>query len=357
MNKFFGILVILIVAAAVYLLLWPVPVDPVAWEAPKAPGLEGPYAVNDRLANVEWLAKGVAEGPEDVAVDEQGRIYGAYADGKIRRLRPDGTQPEVFTDTGGRPLGLAWAPDGSLVVADAVRGLLAVRSNGTLRTLATEADGLPFGFTDDVDVAADGTVYFSDASHKFGIHDVMADIIEHGGNGRLLKYEPLADEVAVLLDGLQFANGVAVGPGERYVLVNETGSYQVTRYWLAGDKAGTHDVFAANLPGFPDNISFNGEDTFWLAIYAPRNPALDFMAGKPFLRKIAYRLPEALQPGPARHAIALGLNLDGEVIHNLQDPSADAYAPITAVEQVGDRLYFGSLSAPAIARMPAPGGR
>jgi sugar lactone lactonase YvrE len=354
MNKFLGILLILLLAAAAYLALWPVPIEPVAWDAPEAPGLEGPYAVNDGLADVEWLARGVAEGPEDVAVDAQGRIYGAYADGKIRRLRSDGTQPEVFADTGGRPLGLAWAPDGSLVVADAVRGLLAVRSNGTIRTLATGADGLPFAFTDDVDVAADGTVYFSDASYKFGVHEVMADIVEHGGNGRLLKYEPLADEVTVLLDGLQFANGVAVGPDERYVLVNETGSYRVTRYWLAGDRAGTSDPFAVNLPGFPDNISFNGEDTFWLALYAPRNPALDFMADKPFLRKVVYRLPEALQPAPVKHAIVLGLNAEGEVIHNLQDASADAYAPITAVEQVGDALYFGSLSVPAIARMPAP---
>lgn len=355
MKKLLGALLVLVLAAAAYLALWPVPVEPVAWEAPDAPGLTGPYAVNDELAGVEWLAKDIAEGPEDVAVDARGRIYGAYADGRIRRMASDGTQVEVFADTGGRPLGLAWAPDGSLVVADAERGLLVVRRNGTVRTLATGAGGLPFGFADDVDVAADGTVYFSDASHKFGIHEVMADITEHGGHGRLFKYEPLADEVTVLLDGLQFANGVAVGPGERYVLVNETGSYRVLRYWLTGARAGSHDVFIDNLPGFPDNVSFNGEDTFWLAIYAPRNAALDFMADKPFLRKVAYRLPAALQPAPARHAIALGLNPDGEVIHNLQDASADAYAPVTSVEQVGDMLYLGSLSAPAIARRPVPG--
>ncbi|MES1945051.1 Strictosidine synthase subfamily protein [Salinisphaera sp. PC39] len=356
MNKFLGIVLILILAGAAYLVFWPVPIEPVAWDAPEAPGLEGPYAVNDRLAGVEWLAKGVASGPEDVAVDDQGRIYGAYADGKIRRLQPDGSGAAVFADTGGRPLGMDWAPDGSLVVADAVRGLLAVRPDGTVRTLATAAAGVPFGFVDDVAVAEDGTVYFSDASHKFGMHHVMADIIEHGGNGRLLKYEPMADEVTVLLQGLQFANGVAVGPGERYVLVNETGAYRVTRYWLTGDAAGGSDTFAANLPGFPDNISYDGEDTFWLAIYAPRNPSLDYMSDKPFLRKVAYRLPEQLQPGTKKHAIVLGLSTGGDVLYNLQDASADAYAPITAVEEVGDILYFGSLTAPAMARMPVPDG-
>lgn len=354
MKKILGVLGILVIAAAAYLLLWPVPFEPVSWRAPDAPELKGKYAVNDRLAAVQWLAKGVAEGPEDVDVDQQGRVYGAYADGKIRRFAADGGQPEIVADTQGRPLGLAWSPNGTLVVADAVKGLLAVRMDGSIRRLANSANGQDFGFVDDVDVAADGSVYFSDASSKFGVHDYMADILEHAGNGRLIKYEPLADEATVLLDGLQFANGVAVGPDERYVLVNETGAYRITRYWLKGEKQGQSEVFFDNLPGLPDGISFNGDDTFWVALFSPRNPHLDFMADKPWLRKVAYRLPEAMQPKPVKHAFVLGINGRGEVTHNLQDASQDAYAPITSVQQVGGTLYLGSLTQPAIARLPAP---
>lgn len=354
MNKFFGLLLILVVCAAGYLLLWPVPIEPVAWDAPQAPALADKYAENDKLADVETLARDAAKGPEDVAVDPEGRIYGGFADGTIRRFANDGTDGEIIADTGGRPLGLAWAPDGSLVIADAVQGLLAMRPDGSLRTLADGAGGTPFGFTDDVDVAADGTVYFSDASSKFGHHQVMADILEHGGNGRLLKYEPVADRVTVLADGLQFANGVAVGPDERYVLYTETGAYRVGRYGLSGSRAGTREVVIDNLPGIPDGISFNGRETFWLALYAPRNAMLDYMADKPTLRKIVHRLPEAVQPAPARRAFALGLSPDGRVTHNLQHKGKDAFAPITSVQQVADTLYFGSLSQSAIARMPAP---
>jgi len=354
MKKLFGVLGILLIGAIAYLLLWPVPIEPVAWQPPEAPELAGKYAPNTKLSKVEWLAKDVATGPEDVAVDTEGRIYGAFDDGTIRRFAADGSQAEIFADTQGRPLGLAWSPDGSLIIADADKGLLAARTDGSLRKLADSANGLDFGFADDVDVAADGTIYLSDASSKFGMEHVMADIIEHGGNGRLIKYEPVADEASVLLDGLQFANGIAVGPDEAYVLVNETGAYRITRYWLKGPKKGQSDVFFDNLPGLPDGVSFNGKDIFWVALYSPRSSDLDKMADKPWLRKLVYRLPESVQPKPVKHAFVLGINTNGEVVHNLQDNADDAYAPITSIEQVGETLYFGSLLRAAIARMPAP---
>ena len=39
------IVLLLVAAAAAYLLLWPVPVDPVAWNAPEAPELTGPLSL------------------------------------------------------------------------------------------------------------------------------------------------------------------------------------------------------------------------------------------------------------------------------------------------------------------------
>lgn len=348
------ILAVAVVALLAYLALWPVPVAPVAWQPPPAPGLDDPYAVNDALAAIQRLAEGLAAGPEDVAVDAQGRVYAGYADGSIRRFDPPSGGGVILANTSGRPLGLDWAPDGSLIIADAVRGLLALRPDGRLETLVTAAAGVPLGFADDVDVAADGSVYFSDASTRWGMHEHRAAILEHAGTGRLIRYEPKSGETTVLLDGLYFANGVAVGPHERFVLVNETGAYRITRYWLAGPKKGTSDLFYANLPGFPDGISHNGEGLFWVALFAPRSAALDALAPYPWLRKVVYRLPAALQPQPAPRAFALGIDAHGKLVHNLQDTGAEAYAPITSVEQVGKRLYFGSLGEDAIGVMAAP---
>jgi hypothetical protein len=55
----------------VYLLAWPVEIDPAAWTPPPAPSPTGVFAPNDRLTHLEKLAKGHI-GPESVAIDEKG---------------------------------------------------------------------------------------------------------------------------------------------------------------------------------------------------------------------------------------------------------------------------------------------
>lgn len=351
-----GKLVLIVLALlAGYLLFWPVPVNPVAWQAPKAPELTGPYAPNQALASVEKHGVDVGTGPEDVAIDPLGQLYVGYDDGRIVRFDANGGQPQELANTGGRPLGLDFDPAGNLVIADGYKGLLRMDMAGNLTVLATEADGLPFGFTDDVDVAADGMIYFSDASSRFGpAKKARDDIIEHGGHGRLLQFDPERGITRTLLDGLQFANGVAMCPEDACVLVTQTGSYNIIRYWLTGEKAGSHDVLLDNLPGIPDGISGNGRGQYWLALFTPRNALLDWMSDKPFLRKMAWRLPDMLQPQPAAHAFVLGLDQNGNVTHNLQHLGPDSFHPITSVEEYGDRLFLGSLTQPAFASLPLP---
>jgi sugar lactone lactonase YvrE len=343
---------LLVAAPLAYLLAWPTGMDPVAWTPPPAPALEGVYAPNDKLKGIKRFAEGVGHGPEAVFLDDERNVYTGYHDGRLLMFSPTGTLVHA-ANTGGRPLGLTLAHDGGLLIADAKKGLLHYDGKD-VRVLATEADGVPFGFTDDVDVArAVKKAYFSDASHKFGYGKHMVDILEHGANGRLLEYDFETKQTKVLMKGLHFANGVAVGPDDAYVLVNETSAYRVLRYWLTGEKAGTHEVFIDNLPGFPDNVTFNGRDTFWVAIFAPRDALLDRMLpGNAYLRTVVAKLPKFLQPQPKKHSFALGLDLDGKVVANLQYAGDDAYAPITSVREHFGMLYFGSLTYPAIGRLP-----
>ena len=344
-----------VAAAVLYLLFWPVPIAPVAWTPPPMPALEGPYAANDRLKDAERIAQGECTGPEAIALDAQGRIHTGCIDGRVMRFDADGKNGQVLANTGGRPLGLKFAPDGRLIVADAAKGLIHVAENGVINVLATEAGGTPFGFTDDLDISADGMVYFSDASWKFGHHQVMADFMEHGANGRLLRHDLNTGKTEVLVADLHFSNGVALGPDDAFLLMNETAEYRVVRYWLKGGKAGTLEPFIENLPGFPDNITFDDAgQRFWLALYGPRSADLDAMLPKPFMRKIVYRLPAAVQPAPVMHGFVLALNTEGQVIANLQDSGASAYAPITSAIAHGPWLYLGSLVAPSMARIPLP---
>ncbi|MFW6052228.1 MAG: SMP-30/gluconolactonase/LRE family protein [Myxococcota bacterium] len=354
LRRTIGIVVLL---AILYLLLWPLEVDPVAWEAPANPGLTGPYAENHRLAGMELLSIGDHEGPEDVALDAEGRIYVPTLDGRIVRLEPDGSRPATFAETGGRPLGVEFDARGHLIVADAFRGLVSVSPEGEVAVLADEADGVPIAYADDVDVAPDGKIYFSDASTKFGAEDSghtleasKLEILEHAGTGRLLVYDPESEKATTALDGLTFANGVAVSPDGRFVLVNETGSYRVLRLWLEGPEAGSVETLVDALPGFPDNVSTGMDGRYWVALVSPRNDLLDGLSGAPFVRKMVQRLPAFMRPDAVSYGHVVAVNGEGEVVADLQDPEG-RYPMITSVTETDRFLYLGSLVAPELARV------
>ncbi|WP_047337200.1 SMP-30/gluconolactonase/LRE family protein [Pseudomonas protegens] len=353
-RRFSGLRIVLLVLLAVlaFLLLMPTRVQPVAWNPAPAPSLsQGPFAENHKLKAVQPVGARDIDGPEALLLEHEQLLSGLH-DGRVIQSSLDGSALKVLVNTGGRPLGLARHPDGRLIIADAIKGLLALDSHGQLQTLSTEAKGLKFGFTDDVAVDAAGRyAYFSDATSRWGYgHDGEA-VIEHGADGRLLRYDFQSGTTEVLLDRLEFANGIALGPDEAYVLVNETGAYRISRYWLKGDKAGSHDLFIDNLPGLPDNLSFNGTERFWVALYAPRNPLLDATAPYPFVRKMLVRAMTVLPKPVEKRGFVLGLDTQGRVIANLQDGSSGNYSPITTVREYGDALYLGSLTARHMARL------
>ena len=356
-RNFLAFIAALIAATLIYLLVAPVPINPAAWTPPANPGLTGQYQQNSRLAPVERLKLGQGHAPEDVAVDRDGKIYAGFDDGRIVQLQADGTQPRVFANTYGRPLGLIFDRDGNLIVADAIKGLLSVDKTGEVKLVADEVDGEKFNCLNDLDVGADGTIYFTEASHKFPMSRHVNDLLEHQPNGRLLAWDPKTRKTRTLLPGIYFANGVAVSPDQSFVLVAETGTYSVRRVWLTGPKQGQSDVFIENLPGFPDGISSNGKDKFWLALVTPRQSIFDKLLPHPFLRKIIYRLPKSLQPAPQRYSFVVGLDSGGRVAENLQNGASDCYAQISNVIERDGSLYFGSIGEDTVGRFKLPVSR
>lgn len=347
-------LLVIIIVIVIYFVAWPVPIDPVAWKAPTNPGYSGPFAPNERLKGIQVLPIGDNHGPEDIALDAQGRIYAATHEGRIVRLKADGSNPINWADTGGRPLGIDFDNKGNLIVADAFRGLLSIAVDGTITELATIADGVPIRYADDVDVAADGKIYFSDASTKFGAKECggayeasLLDLMEHGSHGRLLVYDPVTGEAGTLMNGLNFANGVAVSHDQSYVLVNDTGGYRVMRYWLSGPKKGKSEPLIDELPSFPDNISTGLGDRFWVAFVSPRNSLLDNLSDNPFLRKMIQRLPAFLRPKAVAYGHIIAIDGNGKVLYDLQDPDG-AYPINTSVTETKDYLYIGSLVTPVL---------
>ncbi len=333
-----------------YLACAPIEAEPAAWQPPP---VVDPEAWAPQGLEVSRRVAGVGVGPEDVAIDAAGRVYTGVADGRILRLAPDGTSPEVFaTLPDGRPLGMEFDGQGNLVVADGRAGIVSVSPEGTVRTLASEVDGEPLRFADDLDVAPDGTIWFSEASRRWSVDDSTLDAIEGVPTGRLLALRPGHEEVEVHLQALRYANGVAVTPGGAAVLVAETFGYRVTRLWLQGSRRGEVDRLVDGLPGLPDNVHVDSEGNAWIALVKERSALLDALYPWPAVRAVLFRLPHAWLPVPPPVVFFAVVGPDGAVRAVYR--GADGFGDVTSVTPSGSDLWLGSLSMDALGHAPRP---
>ena len=159
------LLLALLFLALAYLLFWPTELEPEARELPPPPELTGPYAPNDRLTEAELLElPDGRSGPEDIAVLD-GVIYTTDIKGGLYRLAEDDTF-ELVAELGGRPLGLTEGQDGSLYIADSYRGITRWSPEGRLDVLADRAGGEPITYANQIEVDADGVVYFTNSTSR-----------------------------------------------------------------------------------------------------------------------------------------------------------------------------------------------
>lgn len=371
MKKALLVLLLLVALVAAYLLLWPIPVKAVVWQAPPQPGYAGPHAVNTRLADLLHIDLGGEEGPEHVMIGPDGRLYTTVASGKVLRMSPDGTDLQTHVDTGGRVLGFDFDRAGDLIAADAMLGLLRVDAQGTVQVLSNRWGDEPIRYADAVVVTRQrGTperMFFTDASTRFGAREwggtfeaSVLDILEQSATGRVLVYDSAGGRTERVAHGLSFANGIALSDDEQTLFVAETGKYRI---WaipatardldLSQGPAGGARVVFDNLPGYPDNLMRGENGRIWVGLVKPRNPVIDNMARKPLLREITLRLPRSTWPIPKAYGHVFAFTEDGRVVVDWQDPSG-AYPDTTAVTEAGDRVYVQSLHARTLGWMPRP---
>ena len=356
MRALFYIIALTVSFALAYLLLWPIGIKPLAWDAPVNKGYTGEFSVNQKLKSFTKLTMGGMSGPEAAVQSPDGSLISATHEGWLMRWDHGETEGKPLLDVGGRPLGVDFDPSGNLWIANAYKGLMKLSATGDLSTVVTEVDGSAVGFADDVSVAPNGKVYFTDASTRFAAADFdstmtasVYDLMEHSDNGRVIEYDPISQSSKVVLSGITFANGIAVAPDGQFFLVIETGEYRVWKHWLSGAKAGESEVIIDNLPGFPDNIHLGQNGRFWFGLVSPRSEAVDDLSSKPFWRSAILRLPQALQPAAKNYGMVIAINAEGDVLHNLQAPSAEVFTT-TGVAETDDYIYVTSLTSTFLAR-------
>jgi sugar lactone lactonase YvrE len=322
------------------------PIDPVRWQPPPVDPLPDFGPADLTIVGVPGNA------PEDVVVDADGQIWTGVDDGRIIRVSPDG-RPTVVANTGGRPLGLAIARDGRLLVCDSPRGLLAMDTgSGTFETIVDEVDGRRLQFCSNVTELADGTIFFTESTSAFTYAHFKGAVLEARPRGSLFRRDP-DGTVLTVVSGLYFANGVTPTADGSALVFAETMGRRLSKYWLTGDQAGAVTPLVSNLPGHPDNLSTGADGRIWCAIVSPVNAAAEWLAPRwPALRKLLWNLPDRLQPQIKPEVWAVAFDPDtGDAVTGLhtEHPS---FGMVTGLVEARGRLWMGCIGAPAVAYTP-----
>lgn len=341
--------------------------DPVAFDAGRVQGMDGlmPDETAPKLKAAEILVAGQVDGPEDVLLDAAGNIYCGSRDGYLFRIAaPDHAKAEVLAKIGGRPLGLALDREGRIVVCVAGMGLVRVTMDGkvelltdqTERSLFSVQDDTTIRMADDLDIAPDGTIYFTDATKRYDIENWGLDLLEGRPNGRLLSYEPATGRTRTVCDNLRFPNGVCLTHDGKHLLVASTWECSVMIFDLARLSDGPR-IFASGLPGYPDNINRASDGGYWVALAGMRNPVFDEAMRHPNLRR---RMTKRVPPtnwlfGNLNIGGVLKIDGNGRVVDALWDAPDGPLYMITSMREHEGSLYLGGVTNNRIGRLKLDG--
>ena len=120
-------------------------------------------------------------------------------------------------------------------MADSYKGILTVDvKTGRIETLVdanNPGQGVaPMKLVDDLKVLSNGSIFFTDLSYEYPVHEIEECFTEGRPQGRLIHYNPTDGSLHTVMDGLYGANGVCLSPDEAFVLVTELGIARIKRY-------------------------------------------------------------------------------------------------------------------------------
>lgn len=364
-------LICAVLLTPIIIMLLPAPIEPIAYSLPEPPLFEGALQPNNYLQQAERIYENQVLGPESMVADGD-HLYAGTADGKvidiwkgeIRVLAKFGVDPcGSFEDepTCGRPLGMRLDKDGYLIVADGYLGLFKVNvATGDVLTLwpsSAPVNGKKMKLVNDLAIARDGMIYFTDSSTKWDRRHNRYCILEAESSGRLIEYNPVTNTTKELVSGLAFANGVQLSRNQEFLFVVETAKSRIYKYHLAGTKKGTLELFIENLPGLPDNIRPSSSGGYWVGMATARRGGkfslLDFAASRPWLRKLITKLlsQETIIQMIPKYGLAIEINEDGKIIRSLHDPTGQVVPAVSEIEDKDGVLYLGSYNLPFLSRL------
>jgi sugar lactone lactonase YvrE len=210
----------------------------------------------------------------------EGRLW--FSDFYVHQVRAvdESGKAETIVEVPGRPSGLGWRPDGTMLIVSMTDRRLMRFANGKL-SVEAELKPLATGHCNDMVVDAQGRAYVG----NFG-YDRHAG--EPACTTCLVRVDP-DGAVHKAADGLLFPNGTVITPDGRTMIVGETFAHCLTAFAVAADGTLSNRRLWAEIDGcYPDGICLDAEGAIWVS--------------DPFGRRVL----RVLEGGKITHSIDLG---------------------------------------------------
>jgi sugar lactone lactonase YvrE len=167
---------------------------------------------------------------------------------------------ERVAEVPGRPSGLAFLPDGRVIVVSmADRQLLVIGNNGSLSPYA-DLSSLANGDTNDCVTDAAGNIYVGNFGYDLfnGAEPAPANLIRVSPDG----------SASVVAENMNFPNGSVITPDGKTMIVAETFGHCLTAFDLSGDGAlSGRRVWADMGERTPDGICLDAEGAVWVSSF------------------------------------------------------------------------------------------
>ena len=222
-------------------------------------------------------------------------------------------------------------------------GVYGVRPDGSVFKVTDETnrtwyklnDDFRLRMADDLDIAPDGKIYFSDCTTRYEMTTNTLDISKRGPMAGWSAMIPPPEKTWTVINHFYFPNGICVSHDGKSVLIASTSLCKIFRYWLEGPRKGRTEVLIDQLPGNPDNINRASDGNYWLALVGIRTPTFDLAARKPGFRlRMVKQVPtdEWLAPG-LNHGCVLKFNEAGEALESWWDPTGISHSTLTSMRE------------------------
>ncbi|TPJ58690.1 SMP-30/gluconolactonase/LRE family protein [Mesorhizobium sp. B2-6-1] len=206
--------------------------------------------------NAKIIAKGLAFGESPRW--HEGRLWLCnWGTGEIVAVSDEGKSRVMLTVPAVLPYSIDWLPDGRLLVISGREGLLLRQEvDGRLVTHADLRD-LSKSPWNEIVVDGRGNIYVNGGGPAPAPG-------QHFGPGTIVLITPdgTARQVA---ENIAFANGMAVTPDNRTLIIAESHSNRLTAFDIAADGTLANRRVWADLDGYPDGICLDAEGTVWYA--------------------------------------------------------------------------------------------